>query len=261
MVEGRGRDRHGFGPSACLGRLPGLYAIRTDKEGRAQLHGLGGVAAAARDMLDGKPWGRGRSLKALARLRAGSTSPASRSRSSPTSRARSLARSPWRRRSVGGGPSSPSIPISARAAAGPILARRTCGVFTEALNWLADVALPSFADEKTLFGDPDPARRPSLPPARARRARGGGEGRAENPCLVVDRDGRVRGHRPRPPRSKRRSTPPAAGDSFDAAYLPPPPASGAPLADRSCGRRLTCSPPKVIRHRGAIMPRAAGVMH
>jgi 2-dehydro-3-deoxygluconokinase len=125
-------------------------------------------------------------------------------------------------------------------------------VFIEALKRV-DIALPTYDDEAVLWGDPSPeatvARLQAFGiaeivvkngPSSALLAAGGKTELIPVPEVVVPVD----------------ST--AAGDGFNAAYIAarlagerPPQAAGA--AHRLAGR--------VIRHRGALMPRTAVAIH
>lgn len=222
------------------GRLPGLYAIRTDRKGERSFH-YWRSAAAARDMLEGEPgrkilaalpsygWiylsgitlsilaeaPRARLLTALAQARAAGAKIAF----DPNYRPRG-----W------------PEPEAARAA------------FTAMLRQ-TDLALPSFADEKALFGDPEPE-------ATAARIRDLGVAEvvvknAEEPCLVsVDADElQVIGRLVENPVDTT-----AAGDSFNAAYLASRIRHASPAEAAAAGHVLA---EEVIRHPGAVIPKAA----
>jgi 2-dehydro-3-deoxygluconokinase len=114
---------------------------------------------------------------------------------------------------------------------------------------LADIALPTFDDEQALWDDPSPRH------AAVRLAglgvpevciKNGGDG------ALVHAEGTSR-HIPCPEQITPVDTT-AAGDSFNAAYLCCRMAGGTPDAAALAGHRLSAI---VIRHRGAIAPKAA----
>src|SRR5947209_15300775 len=129
---------------------------------------------------------------------------------------------------------------------------RTRTVFTEALKRV-DIALPTFEDEATLWGD-------SNPDATVARLQAFGIGEivvkngAES-ALIADKSGRE--YVPVPQVVEPVDTT-AAGDSFNAAYLAARLNGEAPMTAAQAAHTLAA---EKIRHRGAIMPRAAGVMH
>ena len=110
----------------------------------------------------------------------------------------------------------------------------------------ASVVLPSFDDERTLFGDPDPEatadRLAALGVAEAAIKRGGA------PCLVVA-DGARDWIAPEPGPPPVDTT--AAGDSFNAAYLVARVRGAAPGDAARAGHALAA---KVVAAPGAIIP-------
>jgi 2-dehydro-3-deoxygluconokinase len=129
---------------------------------------------------------------------------------------------------------------------------RTRTVFTEALKRV-DIALPTFEDEAMLWGDANP----EATVARLQ-AFGIGEIAVKNgseSALIADKSGRE--FVPVPQVVEPVDTT-AAGDSFNAAYLAARLNGEAPLAAAQAAHALAA---EKIRHRGAIMPRAAAAMH
>ena len=129
---------------------------------------------------------------------------------------------------------------------------RTRAVYIEALKRV-DIALPTYDDEAVLWGDPSPEAT-----VERLQAFGIGEIAVKNGphgALIAGE-------------SQRELIPvaevvdpldtTAAGDSFNAAYLAARLAGEAPAAAASAGHRLAA---QKIRHRGAIMPRAAVPVH
>src|SRR5215204_370603 len=129
---------------------------------------------------------------------------------------------------------------------------RTRTVFMEALKRV-DVALPTFDDEAVLWGDPSPEATVERlqafgvgeivvknGPNSALVAAGGSSEFVPVPEVVVPVDSV------------------AAGDSFNAAYMAARLSDDGPHAAAAAAHRLAG---QVIRHAGAIMPRANAVMH
>jgi 2-dehydro-3-deoxygluconokinase len=129
---------------------------------------------------------------------------------------------------------------------------RTRTVFTEALKRV-DIALPTFEDEAMLWGDTNPE-------ATVERLQAFGIGEivvknGSSNALCADKNGRELV--PVPEVVEPIDTT-AAGDSFNAAYLAARLNGQAPVISASLAHGLAA---QVIRHRGAIMPRAAAAMH
>jgi 2-dehydro-3-deoxygluconokinase len=129
---------------------------------------------------------------------------------------------------------------------------RTRTVFMETLKRI-DIALPAYDDEAVLWGDPSPQ-------ATVERLQAFGIGEivvknGPNSALVVA--GNISEFVP-VPEVVVPIDPTAAGDGFNAAYL------AARVLGRRSGEAAAAAhrlAAQVIRHRGALMPRAAAAMH
>jgi 2-dehydro-3-deoxygluconokinase len=129
---------------------------------------------------------------------------------------------------------------------------RTRTVFMEALKRV-DIALPTYDDEAVLWGDPSPEATVERlqafgiaeivvknGPNSALVAAGGQSDFIPVPEVVTPVDAT------------------AAGDGFNAAYIAARLSGSAPREAAAAAHRLAG---QVIRHRGALMPRAAGAVH
>ncbi len=130
---------------------------------------------------------------------------------------------------------------------------RTRTVFMEALKRV-DIALPTYDDEAVLWGDPSPE-------ATVERLQAFGIGEivvknGPNSALVAVRRPAANSCRCR--RSWCRSTPPRPATASTPAISRRGSPARSPAAAAAAAHRLAG---EVIRHRGAIMPRAAAAMH
>ncbi len=125
-------------------------------------------------------------------------------------------------------------------------------VFMEALK-RTDIALPAYDDEAVLWGDPSPEAT-----VERLQAFGVAEIVVKNgPNSALLATGGKREFIP-VPNVVKPVDPTAAGDGFNAAYLASRLSGEAPEPSASAAHRLAA---QVIRHPGAIMPRAAAAVH
>ena len=130
--------------------------------------------------------------------------------------------------------------------------QRTRTVFMEALKRV-DIALPTYDDEAVLWGDPSPEAT-----VERLQAFGIGEIVVKNGpnSALVSANGRQEFIPVMEVVEPVDTT--AAGDSFNAGYMAARLAGESPAAAAAAGHRLAS---EKIRHRGAIMPRTAALMH
>ena len=129
---------------------------------------------------------------------------------------------------------------------------RTRTVFAEALKRV-DIALPAYDDEAVLWGDPSPE-------ATIERLQAFGVNEivvknGPNSALVASRGAR---EAVPVPETIVPVDPSAAGDGFNAGYLAARLSGSSPVDAAAAAHKLAG---QVIRHRGAIVPRAGAVVH
>jgi 2-dehydro-3-deoxygluconokinase len=227
------------------GRMPGLYLIETDAKGERQFY-YWRETSPARDLFELPDWAA--VAEALLSARLVYFSGVTLSLYSNTGIGRFLAALELARRQ--GVKVAFDGNFRPRGWKGDVARART--VFAEALKRV-DIALPTFDDEATLWGDTNPE-------ATVERLQAFGIGEivvknGSSTALVADKDGRE--HVPVPEVVEPIDTT-AAGDSFNAAYLAARLSGENPLAAAAAAHGLAG---QVIRHRGAIMPRAVSAMH
>jgi len=227
------------------GRMPGLYLIETDAKGERQFY-YWRETSPARDLFELPDWAA--VAEALLSARLVYFSGVTLSLYSNTGIGRFLAALELARRQ--GVKVAFDGNFRPRGWKGDVARART--VFAEALKRV-DIALPTFDDEATLWGDTNPE-------ATVERLQAFGIGEivvknGSSTALVADKNGRE--HVPVPEVVEPIDTT-AAGDSFNAAYLAARLNGENPLAAASAAHGLAA---QVIRHRGAIMPRAVSAMH
>ena len=227
------------------GRMPGLYLIETDAKGERKFY-YWRETSPARDLFELPDWAV--VAEALLSARLVYFSGVTLSLYSNTGIGRFLAALELARRQ--GVKVAFDGNFRPRGWKGDVARART--VFAEALKRV-DIALPTFEDEATLWGDANPE-------ATVERLQAFGIGEivvknGSSTALVADKNGRE--HVPVPEVVEPIDTT-AAGDSFNAAYLAARLNGENPLAAASAAHGLAA---QVIRHRGAIMPRAVSAMH
>jgi 2-dehydro-3-deoxygluconokinase len=229
----------------AAGRLPGLYMIDTAKAGERNHH-YWREASPARDLFELPDWARvaERLIKAKLIYFSGITL----SLYTNNGLGRFLAIVETARQN--GAKVAFDGNFRPRAWKGDLTRTRT--VFMEALKRV-DIALPTYDDEAVLWGDPSPE-------ATVERLQAFGVGEiivknGPNSALVAA--GGQRQFIPVPEVVVPIDTM-AAGDSFNAGYIAARLTGAAPSAAAAAAHRLAG---QVIRHRGAIMPRAAAAMH
>ena len=227
------------------GRMPGLYLIETDAKGERKFY-YWRETSPARELFELPDWAT--VAEALLSARLVYFSGVTLSLYSNTGVGRFLAALELARRQ--GVKVAFDGNFRPRGWKGEVARART--VFAEALKRV-DIALPTFEDEATLWGDTNPE-------ATVERLQAFGIGEivvknGSSTALVADQNGRE--HVPVPEVVEPIDTT-AAGDSFNAAYLAARLNGEAPVAAAAAAHGLAG---QVIRHRGAIMPRAASAMH
>ena len=227
------------------GRMPGLYLIETDAKGERKFY-YWRETSPARDLFELPDWAA--VAEALLSARLVYFSGVTLSLYSNTGLGRFLAALELARKQ--GVIVAFDGNFRPRGWKGDVARART--VFAEALKRV-DIALPTFDDEATLWGDTNPE-------ATVERLQAFGIGEivvknGSSTALVADKNGRD--HVPVPEVVEPIDTT-AAGDSFNAAYLAARLNGENPLAAAGAAHGLAG---QVIRHRGAIMPRAVSAMH
>jgi 2-dehydro-3-deoxygluconokinase len=227
------------------GRLPGLYLIETDSKGERAFH-YWRDAAPARELFELTDWGRVAESLLKAKLIYFSGITLSLYSNDAIGRFLAIvevARQQGVKVAFDGN-------FRPRGWKGDL--SRTRAVFMEALKRI-DIALPTYDDEAVLWGDPSPE-------ATVDRLQAFGIGEivvknGPNSALVVA-DGSSE-FIPVPEVVVPVDTT-AAGDSFNAGYIAARLAGDLPTVAASAAHRLAA---QVIRHPGAIMPRALTAMH
>jgi len=227
------------------GRLPGLYVVDADASGKRRIH-FWSDQAPARDLFELPDWAR--LVEGLMRAKLIYFSGITLSLYSNTGLGRFLAAVELARRQ--GVKVAFDGNFRAHGWRGDL--SRTRAVFMEALKRV-DIALPAYDDEAVLWGDPSPEAT-----VERLQAFGIGEIAVKNgPNSALVASGGVSEFVP-VPEVVEPVDPMAAGDSFNAGYIAARLAGDSPAIAAAAAHRLAG---QVIRHRGAIMPRAAAAMH
>jgi 2-dehydro-3-deoxygluconokinase len=227
------------------GRLPGLYMVDVDRS-KARLFHLWNAEAPARDLFELPDWGRVIEMMLAAKVIYFSGITLSLYSNNGLGRflaVLEMARQQGVKIAFDGN-------FRPRRWRGDLVRART--VFMEALKRI-DIALPTYDDEAVLWGDPSPEATVERlqafgiaeivvknGPNSALVAAGGKNEFVPVPEVVVPVD------------------PMAAGDGFNAGYIAARLTGDVPAVAAAAAHRLAG---QVIRHRGAIMPRAQAAMH
>jgi 2-dehydro-3-deoxygluconokinase len=227
------------------GRLPGLVVIDTDSAGARRHYDWRGQSP-ARDLFDLPDWGR--VAEGLSKARLVYFSGITLSLYSNTGLGRFLALMEMARQQ--GVKVAFDGNFRPRGWRGDLSRART--VFMEALKRV-DMALPAYDDEAVLWGDPSPE-------ATVERLQAFGVGEivvknGPNSALVATAG---RNEFVPVPEVVVPVDTTAAGDSFNAAYIAARLSGTAPAQAATAAHNLAA---QVIRHRGALMPRAAAAVH
>ena len=227
------------------GRKPALYLVDNDASGARRLHHWGD-AAPARELFELNDWSR--IAEGMLGARMIYFTGITLSLYSNVGLGRFLAIIEMARKS--GAKVAFDGNFRPRGWKGDVARART--VFIEALKRV-DIALPAFDDEAILWGDPSPEST-----VDRMQAFGIAEVVVKNgPSTALVAAGDKREHVP-VPEVVEPVDPMAAGDGFNAGYLAARLGGTAPLDAAMAAHRLAG---QVIRHRGAIMPRANAAMH
>jgi 2-dehydro-3-deoxygluconokinase len=227
------------------GRLPGLVVVDADAAGARRRYDWGGESP-ARDLFELPDWGR--VAEGLTKANLVYFSGITLSLYSNNGLGRFLALVEMARQQ--GVKVAFDGNFRPRGWRGDLTRART--VFMEALKRV-DIALPAYDDEAVLWGDPSPEATverlqafgiPEIVVKNGRNSAGVAAGGRSEFGAVAEVVGPVD------------ST--AAGDSFNAAYIAARLSGKRPAEAAAAAHSLAA---KVIRHRGALMPRAAAAMH